>query len=156
MSHTIKTIFIGKWGLVNGNVRVNIDLSRFQDQYQEAQTALDRAVMLGMEKYMPKVTGNFIQRTKAISESMAGSGRVCGGAGPMGRFLYEGFVMIGETSRSPWAMKGEKKVVTDRPLKYTTTFNPDAQAHWFEPAKKEFGSAWLKLAKEKAGGGKRG
>jgi hypothetical protein len=156
MSHKIKTIFIGKWGLVKGNVRVNIDLSRFQSQYQEAQTALDRAVMLGMEKYMPKVTGNFIQRTKAISESMAGSGRVCGGAGPMGRFLYEGFVMVGETSRSPWAMKGEKKVVTDRPLKYTTTFNPDAQAHWFEPAKAEFGSAWVKLAKEKAGGGKRG
>jgi len=157
MSHTIKTIFIGKWGLVKGNVRVNIDLSRFDKQYQEAQTDLDREVMKDMEKFMPRgATGNFIQRTKARSESMAGSGKVCGGAGPMGRFLYEGFVMIGETSRSPWAMKGEKKIVTDRPLKYTTTFNPDAQAHWFEPAKAEYGSAWVKLAKEKAGGGKRG
>ena len=156
MSHTIKTIFIGKWGLVKGNIRVDINLSRFQDQFQEAQKALDEEVMKDMIKFMPKVSGNFIQRTKAISDSMAGSGRVCGGAGPMGRFLYEGFVMIGETSRSPWAMKDEKKVVTDRPLKYTTTFNPDAQAHWFEPAKAEYGSAWVKLAKEKAGGGKRG
>jgi hypothetical protein len=169
MSHKIKTIFIGKWGLVKGDIRVNIDLSRFDKQYQEAQTALDRAVMTGMEKYMPKVTGNFIQRTKAISESMAGSGRVCAGAGPMGRFLYEGMKMVdSETGRGPYRImteegayifrfrKGAKLRATDTPLNFTKTSHPDVQAHWFEPAKEEFGSAWVKLAKEKAGGGKRG
>jgi hypothetical protein len=168
MSHTIKTIFIGKWGLVKGDIRVNLNLSRFDKQYQEAQKALDEAVMTSMEPFMPMVSGNFMQRTKAISDSLAGSGKVCAGAGPMGRFLYEGWRMVDSaTGKGPrpvtidgvptfrWR-KGAELVATNTPLNYTKTHHPEVEEHWFEKAKEKDGSAWVKLAKEKAGGGKRG
>jgi hypothetical protein len=37
---------------------------------------------------------------------------------PYARFQYYGKVMIGIHSRSPFAMKGERKIVTDRDLTY--------------------------------------
>jgi hypothetical protein len=37
---------------------------------------------------------------------------------PYARFQYYGKVMIGIYSRSPWAMSGERKIVTNRDLTY--------------------------------------
>lgn len=132
------------------DIEVKVDLSRFEKQYGDAQFALDSAVMKDMTPYMPKRTGTFINVTKAMSAAIAGSGTVVAAAAPMGRFLYEGKVMVDPLTGSPWARAGAKKVVTDRDLKYS---NPKATPHWFDTAKKNHGASWVKVAKRYAGGG---
>lgn len=132
------------------NVEMRINLSRFERQYEKAQFELDSAVMKDMVPYMPQQTGTFINVTKAMSASIAGSGTVVAAAPPMGRFLYEGKVMVDPQTGSPWARPGAKKVVTERDLKYS---NPKATPHWFDTAKKNHGKSWVNTVKKIAGGG---
>lgn len=131
-------------------IDLDIDLSRFEKQYQEAQFALDSMVMTSMVPYMPHQTGTFINVTKAMSASLAGSGTVVAAAPPMGRFLYEGKVMVDELTGSPWARPGARKIVTDRDLTYS---NPKATPHWFNTAKDKHGKSWIRTVKKIAGGG---
>lgn len=135
------------------DIELEVDLSRFDKQYGEAQYELDSAVMLSMDKYMPKRDGVFINVTKSMSASIAGSGTVVAAAPPFGRFLYEGKVMVDPETNSPWARKGARKVVTDKNLNYDKSLNPDVTDHWFDAAKKNHLEEWLKKAKETAGGG---
>ena len=48
-------------------------------------------------------------------------------------FQWEGRVMIGENSGSPWARYKEKKVYTSRNIQYSY---PKATSHWEETAEK--------------------
>ena len=134
----------------NSTIELDVDLSRFEKQYGKAQYALDSMIMTSMQPYMPHRTGTFINVTKAMSAAIAGSGTVIAAAPPMGRFLYEGKVMVDEKTGSPWARPGAKKVVTDRDLKYS---NPKATPHWFDTAKENHGKSWVKAVKNIAGGG---
>lgn len=136
--------------IVGTHVKIEIDMSRFEKQFEEAQFYLDSQVMTDMIPYMPMQTGEFINLTRARSAALAGSGRVVAGAPPEGRFLYEGKVMVDPETNSPWARKGAKKVVTDKPLTYG---NPKATHHWFDTAKKNHGKQWVKETKKIAGGG---
>lgn len=148
-----RTFHFKGFSVAQGDVKVNVSLSRFEKQFEKAQFALDNAVMTSMVPFMPMQTGNFIQRTRAMSEALAGSGVVVAAAPPMGRYLYEGKVMVDEVTGSPWARLGAKKVVTDRNLEYFTGANPKAQAHWFDAAKAEDLKDWVNLTKRIAGGG---
>lgn len=132
------------------DIELDVDLSRFEKQYGEAQFALDSMIMTSMVPYMPHRTGTFINVTKAMSAAIAGSGYVVAAAPPMGRFLYEGKVMVDPATNSPWARAGAKKIVTDRDLKYS---NPKATPHWFDTAKEKHGKSWVKAVKNIAGGG---
>lgn len=132
-----------------GNVKIKVDLDRFEKQFQKAQFWLDTEIMTDMIPLMPFRDGNFVNVTKAQSASLAGSGKVIAGAAPTGRFLYEGKVMVDPDTGSPWAKKGAKKVVTNKPLNYS---NPKAVPHWFEKAKKQYGDDWVKGVKKIAGG----
>ena len=134
----------------NATIELEVDLSRFNKQYGKAQYVLDSAVMKDMTPYMPQRTGVFIDVTKAMSAAIAGSGTVIAAAPPMGRFLYEGKVMVDEKTGSPWARPGAKKVVTDRDLDYS---NPRATPHWYDTAKKNHGESWVNTVKKIAGGG---
>lgn len=132
---------------------MRIDLERFEGQYSRAQYGLDSMVMQSMIPYMPKQTGTFINVTQGMSQAIAGSGKVVAAAPPMGRFLYEGKVMVGERSRSAFAQKGERKEVIEKNLQYSQHANPEVTDHWFEEAKKNHGNAWIKKTKKLAGGG---
>lgn len=136
------------------SIDANIDLGRIERNIEKAQYFLDSQVMTDMVPYMPMQTGNFIQRTRAMSAAVAGSGIVVAAAPPMGRFLYEGKVMVGVDSHSPFARYGEKKVVTDRDLQYSTAAHPKVEKKWFDAAKRDHGSDWVKMAKKVAGGAK--
>lgn len=133
--------------------KMTLDLSRFEKQFQKAQFKLDSVVMTDMKPYMPMQTGTFINVTSAMSASLAGSGTVVAAAPPMGRFLYEGKVMVDPETNSPWARKGAKKVVTERDLQYNKNAHPNATDHWFEEAKKQHGKQWVAMVKDIAGGG---
>lgn len=136
----------------DATIELDVDLSRFEKQYGKAQFILDNAVMTSMIPYMPHRTGTFINVTKAMSAAIAGSGTVAAAAPPMGRFLYEGKVMIDPETGSPWARPGAKKIVTDKSLNYDASHHPKVTAHWFETAKKNHGKSWIKAVKKEAGG----
>lgn len=131
-------------------VKIEVDMSRFEKQFQDAQYHLDSQVMTDMVPYMPRQSGSFINLTRGRSSALAGSGVVVAGVPPSGRFLYEGKVMIDPVTGSPWARKGAKKVVTNRPLTYS---NPQATPHWFDTAKERHGKQWVEETKKIAGGG---
>lgn len=132
---------------------MRIDLSRFEGQYSRAQYELDSMVMTSMVPYMPMQTATFINVTRAMSAAIAGSGKVVAAAPPMGRFLYESKVMVGERTRSAFAAKGEKKVTTDRDLRFSRHAHPKVTDHWFETAKANHGNSWIRKTKKLAGGG---
>jgi hypothetical protein len=138
-------------GITVGDVKIELSFQRAETATNKAQYWLDSQVMTDVIPFMPFQTGNFVQRSKAQSEAWAGTGKVCVGVPPMGRFLYEGILMVGEESGSPWAMAGERKVVTDQPLQFTQTFHPEAQNHWFDPAKAAHLQEWIDGAKKIVG-----
>lgn len=133
----------------NSSIKLDLDLSRFEKQFQDAQFALDSMVMTSMVPYMPMQTGTFINVTKGMSAALAGSGTVIAAAPPFGRFLYEGKVMVDPETNSPWARPGAKKIVTDKDLTYS---NPKATPHWFNTAKEKHGDSWVRAVKKIAGG----
>ena len=132
---------------------MHIDLRRFQKQYTRAQYELDSMVMTSMVPYMPMQNGTFINVTRAMSQSIAGSGKVVAAAPPMGRFLYEGKVMVGVQTKSAFAAKAEKKVVIEKELQYSRRAHPSVTDHWFDTAKKYHGKVWIRKTKKIAGGG---
>lgn len=126
-------------------ISFDLDLSKYGERLKKAQFWLDTQVMIDCEPLMPRQTSTFINITKARSAAMAGSGEVCVGTPPMGRFLYFGKVMVDPVTGSPFARKGVKKVLTDKDLKF---WYPGAQAHWFKIAKEQQKDAWVNLVKD--------
>ena len=154
MSKNIKQLnydFKYKDKTINGEM--SIDLKRFEGQYSKAQYLLDSMVMDSMVPYMPMQTSTFINVTRGMSQAIAGSGKVFAAALPMGRFLYEGKVMVGERTGSAFAEKAERKVTTERPLQYSRHAHPQVTDHWFDTAKRNHGKVWVRKTKEMAGGG---
>lgn len=147
-----RTFHFPGFSLVEGDITVDVSLNRFEKQFQDAQYYLDGEVMNDMVPYMPHRDGIFVNLTRMRSAALQGTGKVIAGAPPQGRFLYGGKVMVDPVTGSPWARKGAKKVVTDRPLTYS---NPKATPHWFDTAKEKHGQSWIKGVKRIAGGGKK-
>ena len=137
------------FSIAHGDMKIDVSLERFSRQYNEAQFYLDSQVMTDMVPYMPHNTGIFVDLTRIQSASLAGTGKVVAGTAPAGRFLYGGLVMVDPVTESPWARKGAKKVVTERPLKYS---NSKATPEWFDTAKGYHGNTWVKETKRRAGG----
>ena len=160
-----KTKHFKGFSIVDGDIRVTLNMSRFERQFQRAQYQLDGAVMDSMVPFMPMVSETFIKVTQAASAAVQGSGEVYAAYGPQGRFLYEGRPRVSPSTRGTWAKKGEKKVLVSQyggktnameNLTYTRQAHPKAQAHWFDAAKEKDGKTWVKNVKRTAGGGKRG
>ena len=154
--------------IVGNNLSIDIPSGTLNSRIDKAQKWLDNRVMTDMLPYMPHETGMFQANTQAISRSLAGTGLVCAGAPPMGRYLYYGKVMVdSQTGRGaiPIAVKakfsdpltssqvmyktgeiifrfrrGAVLVPTDRPLKYG---KPTAQPMWFEVAKEKHLQQWI-------------
>lgn len=129
---------------VSANFRCDICLDRFSRQFAEAQQWLGDRVLEDSKPFMPHVTGDLQQLSKVLAK-----GKEVLYPGPTARFLYMGKVMVGEVSGSAWAREGEKKVVTNKPLTYSSA---DATAFWFEAAKAENEDYWLNGVKRIAGG----
>ena len=156
-----RTTHFKKFSIVDGDIRVELNLSRFDRQFQLAQYQLDGNIMNSMVPFMPMITGMFVDVTRAASAAVQGSGKVYAAYGPQGRFLYEGKTMVSPTTGSTYAKRGEKKVLVSQytgktrakeNLQYTKTAHPKAQSHWFDAAKDVDGKEWVKRVKRTAGG----
>lgn len=129
-------------------VKIKLDMDGAEKAMRRAQYALDGAIMQSMIPFMPKVTGDFIQRTVAKSAAVQGTGTVYAGVGPEGRFLYEGKVMVDPVTGSTYARPGAKKIVTERELNYNKLTNPDVQKEWFLAAKRRDMKNWIAQAQD--------
>ena len=135
--------------IVEADIKVNVNLDRFEKQFQDAQLWLDEQVWTGTKKYIPQRDGMLIDTTNMQNEALKGSGKIYAGYGPYARYLYMGKVMVDQETGSPWA----RKVVTDRDIQFSKEPNPFATDHWFDAAKDEFCDTWVKGVKKRAGGG---
>lgn len=162
---TSKSTHFKGFSIIDADIKVQLNLSRFDKQFQRAQYELDGNVMNSMVPFMPMISGDFVDITRAASAAIQGSGKAYAAYGPAGLFLYQGKTMVSPVTGSTWAKKGEKKVLVSQysgrtkakeDLQYTKTAHPKAQAKWFDAAKKADGKEWIKQVKKTAGGGKRG
>lgn len=80
-----------------------------------------------MNPYLP---ANNLAMSKAVSVYMEQGQGIVHYLSPYARFQFEGNVMVGRESHSPWARYGERKVSTDKKLKYNTFRHPLATSHW--------------------------
>lgn len=139
----------------NKTMRADVSTEKKRKAFEKAQYVLDSVAFTDMVPYMPMVTGSFFKKTQQESQALAGTGWICAGAGPQGRYLYNGIIMVDQETGSPWAKAGHRKVLTDRRLQYTGTryrgAHPKVTDHWFIQAKKDHGDEWLKLVKKNLG-----
>lgn len=79
----------------------------------KVQQWLGKTVAENLKKYVSYKTGTQEGATKSINGGKQVEIRV-----PYARFQAEGKVMVGVKSHSPWARRGERKMVTSRNLTY--------------------------------------
>ena len=75
------------FSIVDGDIQVTLNMSRFERQFQRAQYQLDGAVMNSMVPFMPHQNGTFIQNTRAASAAIQGSGEVYAAYGIQGGLI---------------------------------------------------------------------
>lgn len=79
----------------------------------KVQQFLGKTVADNLKKYVSFKSGTQEKHTRSIRD-----GRYVEIGVPYARFQAGGKVMIGTESKSPWARAGERKVLTNRNLKY--------------------------------------
>lgn len=120
-------------------------------KFDTAQKFIDSECIRRMVKYTPAKSRDLSKA--AVLGTKIGSGRIVI-ASPHGRYQYYGKLMVSSVTGSSYARSGEAKVLTDKPLKYSTSRHPQAQAMWFEGMKSEHKEAILRGAAAIAGGKK--
>lgn len=101
-------------------------------RFDNVQKFVDSECIRLMAKYTP-ARNNILYKSATIGAKI-GSGHIYYQS-PYARFQYYGKVMVSSVTGSPYARHGEKKVLTDRDLVYSTARHPQAQAKWFEMTK---------------------
>ena len=118
-------------------------------KFDTAQKLIDSECIRQMVRYTP--SRNNILAKAAVLGTKIGTGRIVI-LSPYGRYQYYGKLMVSSITGSAFARKGEKKVLTDKELKYSTVKHPQAQRLWFEVMKKNHGEAILRGAARITGG----
>jgi len=114
----------------NEQVKVNIDLSRFQNQFTDAQVTLDTLIMIDTEPYVRYDTGLLNQ--SVYGNTTIGSGRIVYDV-PDG-YAYDTY--------------------TNTRNKVTKDTHPNATPYWFEYSKQINKDKWIEEVKKEAGGNK--
>ena len=98
----------------------------------KVQKFIDQEVIRLMAPYTPFKAG--MLEASATIGTKIGSGEI-NQITPYARYLYYGKLMVSSVTGSPWASKGESKILTDRDLQYDTSRHPLAGKMWFERMK---------------------
>jgi len=112
------------------------------------QKFIDQETIRLMAPYTPYRNG--VLEKSATLGTKIGSGEI-NQVSPYARFQYYGKVMVSSITGSPWASKGEKKILTDRDLQYDTSKHPLAGKMWFERMKADKKDEILEGARKVAG-----
>lgn len=120
--------------------------NEFERSFNRARQMMKSEIAKDTDSYTPKNKGKLIQ---SLAPSIRANDQYLIWNKPYARFLYHGRVMIGERSKSAWAKKYERKIVTSKRLNYSQ-YNANAGPFWFERAKQLYGSKWIKIFKKGA------
>lgn len=112
------------------------------------QKFIDSECIRLMAPYTP-AKGGILEKSATLGTKI-GSGEI-NQITPYARFQYYGKVMVSPITGSPWASKGEKKILTDRDLQYDTSKHPLAGKMWFERMIADHKEDILKGARKVAG-----
>lgn len=112
------------------------------------QKFIDQECIRLMAPYTPRKSG-LLEKAATLGTKI-GSGEI-NQISPYARFQYYGKVMVSSITGSPWASKGEKKILTDRDLQYDTSIHPLAGKMWFERMKADKKDQILEGARKVAG-----
>ncbi len=118
-------------------------------KFDTAQKFIDSECIRKMVRYTP--ARNLILSKSAVLGTKIGSGKIVYNS-PYARYQYYGKLMVSSITGSAWAKRGEKKILTNKDLQYSTSRHPQAQRLWFEVMKKQHGAAILRGAARIAGG----
>lgn len=127
--------------IVKFNVRFNDApaLNRLRTKREEAEHKVAEEVLKDTDRFVPARTRSLANRAHVVDNQVVYPG-------PYARFLYYGKLMVDPNTGSPFAPKGQRKVLTDRNLVFSRAVNPDAQSHWFEASKAQNLEKWVRLA----------
>lgn len=134
------------------NARFNLSYKDFKskfglEKYGEVQKYIDEACIEYMIPYTPHSTG--VLEKSPYTNTDLGSGKIIQIAPePYARYQYYGKLMISPTTGSSWALKGEKKILTDIDLKHNRAVNKLAGPFWFLRMKEDKKDIILKNAQE--------
>lgn len=94
-------------------IRIDIDIDKAVNNrhFDRAEKYMAQRVKAYCDPYVPMQTGH-------LKNSAEVGANYVKYLGPYARFQYGGRVMVGIRSGSPWARRGEKKVLTNRSLSY--------------------------------------
>lgn len=114
----------------------------------KVQKFIDQECIRLMAPYTPYRQG--ILEKSATLGTKIGSGEI-NQVTPYARYQYYGKLMVSSITGSPWARRGEKKVLTDRDLVHDTSMHPMAGPFWFERMKADKKDEILAGARKVAG-----
>ena len=86
-----------------------------------------------MDPYVP--ARNFFLSGKNVRVYVEGDHGVVHYLSPYARYQYHGYLMVSRLTGSPWAAKGESKVVTGTRLNYSGARHPLATSEWDQAMK---------------------
>lgn len=112
-------------------------------QLSAAQRFVDSTCIRYMDPYTP--AQNLVLTKSATIGTVIGSGEIHQIA-PYARYQYYGMLMVSSVTGSSFASRGEKKVLTDTPLRYSGARHPQAGKLWFERMKADKQEAILQGA----------
>lgn len=131
----------------NGKIKAELTWNKgfgneYTKKFTKAQKYVDNAVLRLSEPYVPFLTGTLVK--SGILGTEIGSGEVKYIA-PYSKFQYYGKVMVGVKTGSAWAQRGEKKITTNKDLKYHG--GGLRGSYWFERMKADKKDEILKGAR---------
>lgn len=139
-----------KYGNTSASLEWNPSYSaNHQSDFNKAQKFIDSECIRLMKPYTPFKYG--VLENSATYGTKIGSGQINQNA-PHARYNYYGLLMVSSLTGSSYASRGEKKVLTDTPLKYSTAKHPQAGKMWFERMKADKKEQILRGACKIAGG----
>lgn len=115
----------------------------------KVQKYIDNECIKQMKPYTPALTLT-LEKSATIGTKI-GSGTIHQVA-PYARYQYYGKLMVSSTTGSSYATQGEKKVLTDKDLKYNKSRHSKSGSLWFERMKTDHKDKILAGAKKIAGG----
>lgn len=130
------------------SVSININSAqtamRIRGASQRAVAITAQQVLADCNNYVPNDQGILIASSETHSDYASGT---LVWSAPYARFLYHGVVMIDPKTGSPYARKGQTKVVLkpERPLDFDKSSNPNAGSHWCERARADHGDDWKRI-----------
>lgn len=134
--------FKDKYVLINSNMDIEIDLSRFKGTLQKAQSDLAYQIIADTMDYAP-----FKQGTLSNSVHLERNNTEIVYNTPYARFLYMGKLMLDDRG-SPWAMKNTKKHVVNKDLEFSKETHRKAGSKWFERSKEDNFEKWVETVKK--------